>query len=186
VPQVFPQQAVGYLRAHLPRARVFNFIDYGGYLAWALGREATVFVDSHDTKTNLAVELHDSVFRADPGWQDVLARYRIDAIFTPTLMEYSGRLIPLVVKLAGDERWRLVGVETAGLLFLRSDLAPAAAIDKREIWRHMLDEAQWVLDAYPDHAEPWRARALAQQALGEAGQAAQSRRRYEQLGGTAR
>lgn len=179
VPQVFPEQSVSYLRTHLPRARVFNFIDYGGYLAWALGREATVFADSHDTAMNRAAELHDGVFQAEPGWQDVLERYRINAIFTPTLMSYSGRLITLVVPLANDNNWQLVNVEDAGLLFVRSDLAPATVIDKREIWRHMLVEAQWVLDTYPDHPQPWLARALAQEALGDAGQALLSRRRFE-------
>ncbi len=181
VPQVFPEQAARYLRSHVPRARVFNFIDYGGYLAWALGRDATVFVDSHDTAMNRAAELHDRIFQAEPGWPDALAQFQIDAIFTPTLMSYSGRLIELVVPLAQDDHWKLVSVEDAGLLFVRSDLAPASTLDKRDIWRHMLTEAQWVLDTYPEQPLPWLARALAHEALGDFGQARQSRLRYEQL-----
>jgi|GEM_PF-4866073 len=181
VPQVFPEQAASYLRSHVPRARVFNFIDYGGYLAWALGREASVFADSHDTAMNRAADLHDRIFQAEPGWQNALASYRIDAIFAPTLMSYSGRLIDLMLPLAKDDHWQLVSVEDAGLLFVRSDLAPASTIDKRDIWRHMLVEAQWIIDDYPDHPQPWLARALAYEALGDVAQAQQARRRFGQL-----
>ncbi|MBE0475320.1 MAG: hypothetical protein IBX54_14220 [Rhodoferax sp.] len=181
VPKVFPEQAASYLRSHVPGARVFNFIDYGGYLAWALGREASVFADSHDTAMNRAADLHDRIFQAEPGWQNALASYRIDAIFAPTLMSYSGRLIDLMLPLAKDDNWQLVSVEDAGLLFVRSSLAPARAIDKREIWRHMLVAAQRIIDDFPNHPQPWLARALALEALGDFAQARQSRRRFDQL-----
>jgi len=186
VPKVFPEQAASYLRSQVPGARVFNFIDYGGYLAWALGRDSSVFADSHDTGMNRAAELHDRIFQAEPGWQNVLASYRIDAIFSPTLMSYSGRLIDLMLPLAKDDNWQLVSVEDAGLLFVRSSLAPPRTIDKREIWRHMLAEAQAIIHDFPDHPQPWLARALALEALGDTAQAQQSRRRYEQLLGSSR
>jgi len=169
-PQTFPEKAVSYLRTNLPTARVFNFWDYGGYLAWALAPQGMVFVDGHETKTTIAVEYHDVVFRTDPGWQTVLDFYGIDAIFTPTLMNVSGRLIQLVVALAEDDNWQLVSVEPAGLLFVRSALLQTAALDKREIWHQILREAQWVLATYPDQPEPKRAQALARQALAETGQ----------------
>jgi len=64
------------LQQNLPEVTFLNFFDYGGYLAWVLGSGFLVFVDGHDTKPNRAVQLHDAIFRADPGWENAVAQYR--------------------------------------------------------------------------------------------------------------
>jgi hypothetical protein len=180
-PGVFPEKSAAYLKRHLPDGRVLNFIDYGGYLAWALGPTFLVFVDGHDTKVNRAIQLHNAIFRADPGWENTVSEYRIDAIFTPTVMQFSGRIIPLVEQLSTSNEWRLVKREPSGLLFLRADLVVGAELDKRQVWEQMVDEAQRESRKYPDHPEPWAAMATAYQALGDFVKAEEAAQQYHRL-----
>lgn len=180
-PGVFPEKSAAYLRQHLHGGNVLNFYDYGGFLAWALGPRFKVFVDGHDTATNRAVQLHDAIFRADPGWENIVANYRIDAIFTPTMMQFSDRVIPLVEQLYASNEWRLVLREQSGLLFLRADLVSGAEIDKRQVWEQVIEEAQRELRKYPDHPDSWAALAKAYQALGNLAKAEESMRQYRRL-----
>ncbi|MBI3222401.1 MAG: hypothetical protein HYZ46_04885 [Nitrosomonadales bacterium] len=181
MPGAFPEKSAAYLEQRLPGGNVLNFYDYGGFLAWALGSKFMIFVDGHDTGTNRAVELHDAIFRADAGWENIVAQYRIDAIFTPTVMQFSGRVIPLVGQLSNNSQWRLVVRENSGLLFLRADLAGEEGLDKRQIWEQMLEQAQHELDTYPDHADAWAAIATAHQALGNDAKAEEARQQYLRL-----
>lgn len=180
-PGLFPEKSAAYLKQHLPGGHVLNFYDYGGYLAWALGPGFLVFVDGHDTKANLAVRLHDTIFRAEPGWENAMAPYRIDTIFTPAVMQFSGRMIPLVEQLAVSSEWRLIVREPSGLLFLRADLVAAGELDKRQIWEQMIDEAQRELRNFPDHPDPWAALATAYQKLGDTQKAEQAVQKFRQL-----
>lgn len=180
-PGLFPEKSAAYLKQHLPGSHVLNFFDYGGYLAWALGSGFLVFVDGHDTATNRAVQLHDAIFRADPGWENIVSEYRIDAIFTPAVMQFSGRIIPLVEQLSTSNEWRLVAREPSGLLFLRADLLAGEEIDKRQVWEQMIEEAQRELRKYPDHADPWAALATAYQALGDFVTAEEAAQQYRRL-----
>ncbi|MBI3479935.1 MAG: hypothetical protein HY016_06210 [Nitrosomonadales bacterium] len=182
-PGLFPEQSAAYLKQHLPGGHVLNFFDYGGYLAWALGQEFLVFVDGHDTTVNRAVQLHDAIFRADPGWENIVNEYRIDAIFTPTVMQFSGQVIPLIEQLSSSGEWRLVAREPSGLLFLRADLLVGNELDKRLVWQQMIEEARRELSKYPDHPDSWAALAMAYQALGDsvkAEEAAQQLRRLRE------
>jgi hypothetical protein len=180
-PGVFPEVSAAYLKQNLPGGHVLNFFDYGGYLAWVLGSGFLVFVDGHDTKPNRAVQLHDAIFRADPGWENAVAQYRIDAIFTPAVMQFSGRVIPLVEHLAYTDTWKLVVREPSGLLFLRADLAADAGLDKRQVWEQLIEEAQRELLRYPDHPGPLAALAKAHLAMGEAGKAEEAMQQYRRL-----
>jgi len=180
-PGVFPEMSAAYLKQHLQGGNVLNFYDYGGFLAWALGPRFMVFVDGHDTGTNRAVQLHDAIFRADPGWENIVANYRIDAIFTPTIMQFSDRVIPLVEQLYASDEWRLVLREQSGLLFLRADLVTGNALDKKLVWEQMIDETQRELRKYPDHPDAWATLAGAYRALGNSAKAEESMRQFRYL-----
>ena len=180
-PGVFPEKSAAYLKQNLPGGHVLNFFDYGGYLAWVLGSGFLVFVDGHDTMSNRAVQLHDAIFRADPGWENAVTQYRIDAIFTPAVMQFSGRMIPLIEHLAYSDTWKLVVREPSGLLFLRADLAVNAELDKRQVWEQLIEEAQRELHKFPDHPDPLAALATAYLAVGDAEKAEEAMRQYRRL-----
>lgn len=76
-----PVGAVDYLEDHPPVGPMFNSYNWGGYLMWRLPDEP-VFVDGR-------TDLYGDTFLVDdylhttegaPGWQDTLARYRIQVV----------------------------------------------------------------------------------------------------------
>lgn len=96
-----PLGAAAYLQAH-PARNLFNYYDFGGYLIWTLQSQgARVFIDGR-------VELYGERVFADylavnnlqPGWEQVLARYPIDAVVMPTRHP--------VIGLLAASGWRIV------------------------------------------------------------------------------
>ena len=180
-PELFPKHATAKLQQSFPNGtNVLNFFDYGGYLAWSLPSSFKLFVDGSDTKVNRAVELHDAIFRADAGWEKKLAELKIDAIFTPAVMQYSGKNIPLIEQLAHNNNWILTSRESSGMLFLRNTHAQIA-LDKREIWAQMILEANREIKAYPTHPDPWESLAMANFYLGNAAQSEQAAKQFKIL-----
>jgi hypothetical protein len=165
---IFPTEAVAALTRLTSGGNVMNFYHLGGYLEWALGNHYRVAMDGHFLRPTYAVEYHDRIMLADPGWELLLGKHQVDAVVTPTILPFSGERIPLIERLVDDPRWRLVTVEQAALLFMRDrpDLA-LPALDKRLVWRHMQFEASIVLFWSPDSQAAREAIALANRRLNE-------------------
>lgn len=178
---VFPEKSALFLKQHMSSGNVLNFYDYGGYLAWALGSHFLVFVDGHDIKSNRAVQLHDSIFLAESGWENKVAYYRINAIFTPAVMKFSGRMIPLVERLAKSTDWRLVVREPSGLLFLRADMFTETALERSQVWEQMIEEARQEIHRFPDHPDSWAALVMAYREMGDHTSADDAARQYRRL-----
>jgi hypothetical protein len=99
-PEVFPVAAVERARDCCPSGRLFNRLNWGGYIAHAWpGRQ--IFIDG-------ATDFFgDSLFRdyiqlsdVQPGWRDLLARYDISLVIVP-----SGSA--LANELARDPAWQV-------------------------------------------------------------------------------
>lgn len=161
-----PQAGANLIRTQLAPCNVFNFFHFGGYLAWELGAPFKVAMDGHFITPSAARPLHDQFFRADPHWREIADSYEVCAIVTPATLSYSGALIPLVRRLAGDPDWHLVAAEGAGLTFFRSGLAPHVAIlPKHLIWEQVLRETTATLDRYPQQPQALDAAQLARERL---------------------
>jgi hypothetical protein len=96
-----PLGAAAYLQVH-PARNLFNYYDFGGYLIWTLQPQGgRVFIDGR-------VEVYGERVFADylavnnlqPGWEQVLARYPIDAVVMPARHP--------VVGLLAASGWRIV------------------------------------------------------------------------------
>ena len=149
------------------QGNILNFFHLGNYLAWNLDRP--VFVDGRNYETNEAVQLHDSIFRADQGWQEMISRFNIQAIVTPATLDFSGETIPLVAVIENDPDWILVGQEKAGLLFLKSPIQEETPVlQKNIIWRQAIEELNNTMALYPDSKETYRTLASAYGHLGDA------------------
>jgi hypothetical protein len=161
-----PVKSADLLRKYVHSGNTLNFLHLGNYLAWELDRP--VFIDGRNYDTNRGVQLHDAIFRADPGWQNALFNFNIQAIVTPVTLDYSGQIIPLTAALANDPDWTLVAQEKSGLLFLKSPVAGGVpTLPKKEIWKHAIEELNANIDTYPDSKESYRSLATAYGQLGD-------------------
>jgi hypothetical protein len=82
--RVFPVAAADYLAANPPAGRMFNEFIWGGYLLNRLWPGQLVFIDGQtDFYGEALTREYAQVSDLAPGWEDVLARYRVDWIIVP-------------------------------------------------------------------------------------------------------
>ncbi len=75
-----PAAAADYI-ATLPVTRVFNPMDWGGYLAWRLAPQQRIFVDARLLVYPQEVyEDYRTISLAQPGWADRLAAHGVEAV----------------------------------------------------------------------------------------------------------
>ena len=165
-PGIFPEKAVQLIPRTSAGPNIMNFYHLGGFLAWTLGPKYLVAVDGHFVQPSFALDYHEWIMRAFPDWDALLARFDVGVVVTPATLPFSGELIPLVERLAGDPRWRLISVEDAGMVFVAvSQAAGVSALDKRLVWRQVQREAASVIAWAPDHQGARAALALAERRL---------------------
>lgn len=83
----FPEQAVSRLLAADTQARILVEYGWGGYVIWrGYDAGARVFVDGRNDMYDQAIlEDYSAIRGADPGWEGLLASYRVEAmIWSPT------------------------------------------------------------------------------------------------------
>ncbi|MCA1685372.1 MAG: hypothetical protein LC745_05200, partial [Planctomycetia bacterium] len=124
VSRLYPTQAeleavVAHFKDRGGSGRVFSRFEWGEYLTWSLYPEYTVFMDGR-------IELYPddvwgeyvAVTRGRADWQDVLDRYRVDALLLDD--DYHGDLLALVGRSPAWEQSFRAG---KAVLFLRRPTA---------------------------------------------------------------
>jgi hypothetical protein len=110
---------------------VLNTSWYGPYLLWARGENHPPFVD---TRMRGSPEWIARFQRARTNADELVALVR-DVGFTHAILEPSGRPGEQMAVLLGRRpRWTLVFADDAGLLYVRDDVAPAAAAARGYRW----------------------------------------------------
>ena len=98
----FPVAGVRYLQEAGLSGNLFNSYDWGGFLVWSFYPQRRVFIDGRaDMYGNRFVDEFRTVYEGLPGWQQVLDRYRVEAV----LVEKDSRA---AVLLAGSGAWKEV------------------------------------------------------------------------------
>jgi hypothetical protein len=111
---LFPVEAVEWLRANPQPGNLFNSYSWGGYLTWAYP-EKTVFVDGRtDLYGDEIIGEWLTVVQGSQGWQDILSKWDVTFI----LLEPDQ---PVVKSLAGEGWQQLFRDETA--VIYRKDAA---------------------------------------------------------------
>jgi len=98
-PSIFPVHATEWLQAHPQPGKMFNDLNWGGYLAFNLWPQYTVFADSMADTTGELTSNYESVITLAPHWEQILSNYRVEwAIIQPSsqlarTLESSGWLV---------------------------------------------------------------------------------------------
>lgn len=83
-PEVFPVQAVDWLKENPQEGEMFNYFTWGGYLEYKLWPEKKVFIDSKsDFYGEDFVRQYGQVIAQQDGWEDVLDEHDIDWAILP-------------------------------------------------------------------------------------------------------
>lgn len=144
---------------------VFNFYDYGGYLAWQWNRHDAVFIDGRQFKANRARSDYLAIQTAQPGWKQRLNRYDVNAVILPATMQPDGRYIDLIGSLSRSSEWQLLMVEERGMLFVRVAALPeqlqAMLLPDEMVWQQVIREASRFILQAGGSSEAYRTRGIA-------------------------
>jgi hypothetical protein len=114
-----------FLRVTDPPGEVWNGMETGGALIWALGPERRVYADGRGdlhVRSGLWREM-GSVLRGDPGWERILERRRCDTAVVDRDWPLAGRLL--------DHGWRVALVETTRYRGLVVFVRPGSEAEKK-------------------------------------------------------
>ena len=125
-----PQKAVAFLRAGDYPHRIFVYYDWGGYAIWKLYPENRVFVDGRaDLYGGDLLRQFKTAVQLRTGWQDVLDRWKVEAVLVPPSSALAQALLL-------DPNWQAGFSDSKAIVLLRMHPpAENAAIFHRPIVR---------------------------------------------------
>lgn len=77
-PFMFPAQAVEWLEKNPQQGKMFNDLNWGGYIELYLWPQQFAFIDSIADKTGEVTMQYEAVFSLADGWQDIFEQYDIE------------------------------------------------------------------------------------------------------------
>ncbi len=92
-PAKFPVGAVEWLKENPQEGKMFNYLNWGGYINFNLWPEQLAFVDSVADVTGEVTMEYETVIRLLPGWQDIFQYYDIQWVIIPSDAELANTLI---------------------------------------------------------------------------------------------
>jgi hypothetical protein len=125
-PTTYPGAPVGAANyaATLPATRLYNAIDWGGYLEARLAPRQRIFVDTRFQLYPPQV-FHDyfAIAAARPGWEDLLAAYEVDALLVSRTDQ--AQLLSMV---EGDGSWQAVYCDVRSAVYVPRTVAGERAV----------------------------------------------------------
>jgi hypothetical protein len=79
----FPVDAVTWLEEHPQSGRMFNDLNWGGYIAYRLWPEQKVFADSMADVTGEMTLQYETALTISQGWETVFTKYQIEWVILP-------------------------------------------------------------------------------------------------------
>lgn len=109
-PTFFPVAAVKWLESHPQEGRMFNDLNWGGYIAFHLWPDQKVFADSMADVTGEVTLQYETALTMRKGWGDIFSKHQIKWVILPADSE-------LVRALGKDSAWEILyGDLTATIL----------------------------------------------------------------------
>ena len=83
-PKTFPVQATKWITSNPQSGKMFNELNWGGYLAFSLWPDHSVFIDSMTDTTGELTRAYESVITLSPTRDDIFLRYEVNWIIVQT------------------------------------------------------------------------------------------------------
>jgi hypothetical protein len=114
----FPEGAVDFIRSRGLQGRMFNNLEWGGYLLWSTYPDVHIFIDGRALDMNqFAAYTH--VLWTTPIGLDVFAKEGFDLVLIPYGNRITHERYPLNDYLLGNSLWRPIYRDANGYLFER-------------------------------------------------------------------
>ncbi|MBI5430844.1 MAG: hypothetical protein HY938_10370 [Nitrosomonadales bacterium] len=114
----FPAGAVAFIKANQLGGRIFNTMNWGGYLTWQLPNTATVFIDGRMLDPRRLVA-YTHILWVTPEGRQFFKQADFDLALVPYGNIISGEQYPVVSYLLNHPDWRVVYRDEMGYLFAR-------------------------------------------------------------------
>lgn len=110
-PNVFPVQAVEWLKENPQAGNMFNEFNWGGYIEYELYPSQKVFLDSQtDFYGEALVKEYTTVINAETEWESILQKYNVSWVF---IYKHS----PLDVLLTENQAWELIYQDNIAVIY---------------------------------------------------------------------
>lgn len=100
-PEIFPVGAVKWLQKNPQEGKMFNYLNWGGYITFHLYPEQLAFVDSVADVTGEVTMEYETVIDLLPGWEDIFQQYDIQWVIIPQDSLLADTLI-------GEIQWKVL------------------------------------------------------------------------------
>ena len=98
---MFPVQAVEWLKENPQQGKMYNDLNWGGYIAFHLWPEQLTFIDSMADVTGEVTMQYEIILTLTDGWQEIFEQHNIEW----AIIESNS---PLALTLENDQQWRVV------------------------------------------------------------------------------
>jgi len=100
-PSMFPVEAVEWLKENPQKGKMFNNLDWGGYIAFQLWPEQLTFIDSMADVTGEVTLQYEVVITTSAGWEKIFfEQHNIEWVIVPPDS-------PLVNALRDEYQWKI-------------------------------------------------------------------------------
>lgn len=118
--RMFPVAALDALGDQNFSGKIFNHMQWGGYLEWRLGSRAHLYVDGRMLDSS-RLEPYRHILWATPGGVELLRREQFDIAMLPPGNRFTGERYALVDYLRMRPEWRMVYQDHDAVVFVRNN-----------------------------------------------------------------
>lgn len=117
---LFPVAALDVLGDKNFSGKIFNHMQWGGYLLWRLGSSAHLYVDGRMLDSS-RLEPYRHILWATPSGIELLRREQFDVMMLPPSNRFTSERYALVDFLRAQREWRRVYEDHDAVVFVRSN-----------------------------------------------------------------
>jgi len=126
---IYPAEAADFIIENNLQGKMYNDINWGGYLIWRLAPERKVFIDGRYLNKNVYYKAV-AIENAYAGiWESLLETYNVNYIIVP-FSRFDGSVPDIVNVLLQDSNWNLIFFRSNSMIFIRNVPANEQVIKK--------------------------------------------------------